>query len=121
MGLLKNKMMEEEAGHYEDSTGIVAINGGYLDIQLDGETIATVSIPRPNFMADSHVDSVVNWSEDFEDFDGNIYKAEVKSSMHGIDWTIDIEPNVVGTSMYDEILQSLYGRIKIDIVPTEEN
>ncbi|MFK5977235.1 MAG: hypothetical protein QM493_12105 [Sulfurovum sp.] len=40
MGLLKNKMIEEEAGHYEDSTGMVAINGGYLDIQLDKETIA---------------------------------------------------------------------------------
>jgi len=121
MGQAKSKMMEEEAGHYEDSTGLVAINGGYLDIQLDGETIATVSIPIPNFMADSHVDSNVHWSEEFEDLDGNIYKAEVNSSMHGIDWTIDIEPNEVGTSTQDEILQSLCNRIKIAIVPTVEN
>jgi len=121
MGQAKNKMMEEEAGHYEDSTGLVAINGGYLDVQIDGETIATVSIPRPNFMADRNVDSVVHWSEEFEDFEGNTYKAEVNSSMSGIDWTIDIEPNEVGTSTHDEILQSLHGRVKIDIVPTEEN
>jgi len=115
MSQAKNRMMEEEMGHYEGGTGEVALNGGYLDIQLDGETIGTVSIPRPNFMAERHDDSVVSWDEEFGDFDGNIYRAKVDSSMNGIEWAIDI------VSHDDGVLQSLHNRIKIDLVTTYES
>lgn len=121
MGLVKDKMMQEQAGHYEDSTGLVAFSGGYLDIQVDGETIGTVSIPVPNFMAERHRDSMVSWYEELQDNDGNIYKAEIYSSMYGVDWTVDVEPYDDGRTTSDEILHNLYGRIKINIVLTDQS
>lgn len=115
MRLFKNKMINKELGHYEDSSGTVALDGGYLDLQIDGITIGTVSIPRPYFMADRDADSVALWNEEIEDEEGNIYQAEVKSSMSGVSWSIDIEPN-----RSEEILRDLDKRIEIKMIFTDE-
>lgn len=120
MGLAKHRMMEEQNGHFEGSDGEVAISGGFLDIQVDGSTICTVSIPIPNFMADRYRDSVSQWSEAFEDFDGNNYIAIVWSSMNGVNWEVNIEPNDNGLKSSDEILHDISSRINIKINYTEE-
>jgi len=120
MGLLKHKMMEEQSGHFEGSNDTVAISGGFLDIQIDDSTICTVSIPIPNFMADRYRDSVSEWSEEFVDFDGNNYVATVWSSIYGVGWVVNIEPNDNGTKSSDEILHDITSRINIQINYTQE-
>jgi hypothetical protein len=120
MGLAKHRMMEEESGHFGGSECVVAMSGGFLDIQVDGSTICTVSIPIPNFMADRYRDSVSQWSEDFEDFDGNKYRATIGSSMYGVDWEVNIEPNDNGLISSDEILHDISTRINIKINYTDE-
>jgi len=120
MGLEKHRMMEEQSGHFEGSDGVVAISGGFLDIQVDGNTICTVSIPIPNFMADRYRDSVSQWSEEFDDLDGNHYIATVRSSTDGVDWEVDIKPNNNGLESSDEILHNISSRINIKIHYTEE-
>lgn len=120
MGLEKHKMMEEQNGHFEGSEGTVAISGGFIDIQIDGTTICTVSIPIPNFMADRYRDSVSEWSEEFKDLDGNNYKATVWSSMYGVDWEVNVEPKENGLTSSDEILHDISSRIQIITNYTEE-
>jgi hypothetical protein len=120
MGLAKQRMMEEQNGHFEGSDGSVAISGGFLDIQVDGSTICTVSIPIPNFMADRYRDSVSQWSEEFEDFDGNNYIATVWSSMNGVDWEVDVTPKENGLTSLDEILHDISEKIQITTNYTEE-
>jgi len=119
MGSMKNKLIEEQKGHYEDHIGEVAFNGGYLDVQLDGVTIATVSIARPYLMAERSSDSMAVWEEEFEDDEGNLYRAYTASAIDGVYWSIDIEPQS-GYKPSDEILQDLRERLKILPVFTEE-
>jgi len=121
MGLTKRLLMEEENGYFEGSEGTVAMSGGFLDIQVDGSTICTVSIPIPNFMADRYRDSISEWSEKFEDFDGNNYIATVWSSMNGVDWEVNVvETKENGLISSDEILHDISSRINIKINYTEE-
>jgi hypothetical protein len=112
--------MEEENGHFEGSSSDVAISGGFLDIQIDGNTICTASIPLPSFMPDRYRDSVSKWSEDFEDFDGNHYTATIYSSLNGVDWEVNVKPNENGLTTSDEILQDITSKIQITINYTEE-
>ncbi len=116
----ENKIRDKELGHYEDSSGAVALDGGYLDVQIDGLTIGTISIPRPYLMASRDVDSVALWNEEIEDDEGNIYQAKVKSSMSGVHWSVDIEPNIKKNSTAEEILKDLDKRINIKMIFTDE-
>lgn len=120
MGLFKNKMINKELGHYEDSSSAVALDGGYLAVQIDGVTVGTVSVPRPYLMADRDTDSVALWSEEIEDDEGNIYQAEVMSSISGVSWSIDIEPNKREDMSSEEILNDLDRRIEIKMIFTDE-
>jgi hypothetical protein len=102
-----------------NSNGIIAIEGGYLDIRIDGETICTVPVPIPNLYAEKHYDSVVDWYEEFYDNDGNIYQANVYSSMYGVDWDIQIIPKENGALLENEILHDLSTRITIELILTQ--
>ncbi|HHG3261857.1 TPA: hypothetical protein ACPVXX_004486 [Vibrio parahaemolyticus] len=66
-----------------------SISGGYLLVTLDGEEVATVGVPSPNF-ADRHSDSVNDNYDDFEDSEGNQYSVTVWSSNVGVDWEVEI-------------------------------
>lgn len=118
MNLSKNKIIEN--GHFTGSENNVAIYGGFIDIKINNITIRTVSIPMPNFMADGYRDSVSEWSEEFEDFDGNNYIATVWSSMNGVDWELNIKPKENGLISSDEILNDIASKIQITINYTEE-
>ncbi len=120
MKFTKHEMIKEQNGHFEGSNDTVAISGGFLDIQIDGSTICTVSIPIPNFMADRYRDSVSKWSEEFEDLEGNNYIATVYSSMNGVDWEVNIEPKENGIISSDEMLHNISSRIHITINYTQE-
>lgn len=78
--------------YLEGSDGQPAINGGYLYIYQDDELLTIASIPSPNLMADNSSQSTVENDEQFQDKDGNEYSIMIFSSMHGIDWVLDIYP-----------------------------
>ena len=118
MGQIKKNIMKEDEV-LKGSDERVALLGGFLDIQIDENTICTVSIPIPNYLADRDRDSVSQWYEDFEDFEGNSYSALVWSSMHGVEWEIELE-NRDNTQEYQKILDDILDRIKIEINYTEE-
>ena len=120
MGYRKNKMVEEDSGHFIGSDANVATAGGFLDVQIDNDTVCTVSIPMPNLMAERYADSATEWSEEFEDFEGNQYSATVSSSIEGVHWDIVIEPHNDGITASDEILQRLSQRINITPHYTQE-
>lgn len=120
MNLTKHKMMEKENGHFEGSEDTVAISGGFLDIQIDGSTICTASIPTPNLMAGRYRDSVSRWSENFEDLDGNSYIATTYSSVDGVEWKVDVEPREDAKLSSDEILHNISSAIDITINYTDE-
>ncbi len=67
MGGVKRQMMEMEDlnNRLKGSDSLVAFSGGFLDVQIDGHTICTVSIPIPNFMADKYRDSASECSIHF--------------------------------------------------------
>jgi len=111
MGLVKKNMMQKDE-ILKGSDGRVALLGGFLDIQIDGETICTVSIPIPNYLADRDRDSTSEWYEEFEDFEGNHYSAMVWSSMYGVEWEIELKN--------EDNLDDILDRIEIEINYTEE-
>ncbi len=113
-------MDERLIGKYSDTSGEIAILGGYIDVQLDGDTICTVSIPKPNILAHRDSDSIVYWSEDFEDEEDNIYEIYVESSMVDTNWNMTITPNPLSTKSKDDILLDLSQRLTFDMNYTQE-
>ena len=111
MGLIKKNIMREDE-ILKGSDAQVALLGGFLDIRIDGETICTVSIPIPNYLADRDRDSTSEWYEEFEDFEGNHYSAMVWSSMYGVEWEIELKN--------EDNLDDILDRIEIEINYTEE-
>ncbi|CAA6809685.1 MAG: Unknown protein [uncultured Sulfurovum sp.] len=118
MGQIKKNMMKEDET-LKGSDERVALLGGFLDIQIDEDTICTVSIPIPNYLADRDRDSVSEWYEEFKDLEGNNYSALVWSSMYGVEWKIELEKRD-NIEEYKTILDDILERIKIDINYTEE-
>lgn len=116
---LQNKISKETYGHFEGSN-MPALSGGFLDVKIDNSTVWTVSIPRPYLMTNSRRESLSEWSEDFDDDDGNHYVAIVSSSIYEVDWQIEIEHNKDGGSLSDEALRILSSKIKIKINYTQE-
>lgn len=118
MGQIKKNMMKEDE-ILKGSDERVALLGGFLDIQIDEDTICTVSIPIPNYLADRDRDSVSTWYEKFEDLEGNSYSALVWSSMYGVEWEVELE-NRNNEEEYKKILNDILDRIEIEINYTEE-
>lgn len=85
------------------------VSGGYLVISLDGEEIASVSVPSPNY-ADRYSDSVVENDDEFEDSEGNSYSISIYSSSVGVDWSIDV------TSKESTDLKD---RVRAEYIPNE--
>lgn len=122
MGQAKKMMMEkEQSKHYEGSSGSVAFSGGYLDIKIDGKTIATVSVPAPDFTAERSRDSIVSWDEQFQDNEGNDYDVTVHSSIYGVEWEIDIKVDETSCQASEKILHDIKDRINITLHLNEDN
>jgi len=113
MGYWKHKLEEEHKGYLEGKEDNIAMLGGFLDVKLYGQTICTVSIPIPNLIADSYRDSIAKWVENFEDFNGNNYKATVLSSKDGVEWRIDIIPREDDDLYSSDILNEITSNIEI--------
>jgi len=86
----------------EGSDSLPSVSGGYLYISLDGEELATVSVPSPAF-EDRYRDSVVENDDAFEDEEGNQYDVSIFSSNVGVDWVITVSNNLSDSNIKDRI------------------
>jgi len=110
MNIINNKINQNESSP-------PAISGGYLAVALDGDIFYTVAIPTPNLLSERNSDSQVDWSEEFEDEEGNEYKVEINSSIYDLSWNVDIIP--YDKSKIDKIFDDLNNKLKFNIEYSE--
>lgn len=89
---------------------LVSISGGYLFVTLDGNELATISVPSPVF-ADNYRNSISENDDEFQDEYNNHYIATVRSSSAGVDWKITV------TASRPEDEAELMDRINVEYQP----
>lgn len=86
----------------EGSDSLPSGSGGYIYISVDGEELATVSVPSPAY-EDRYSDSVVENGDAFDDEEGNHYDVSIFSSNVGVDWVVSVSTDNSDSNIQDRI------------------